>query len=93
MEEGFFSPPHFIGGYDNLPFTHAEFGAYVDQLTENNELKDVSSSHSAIAAVGVAVFILPFEVDGKSFILRHLEMGEHVDQIWDKKAYDEAYPE
>lgn len=92
LEKGFFSPPQTIGGYDDVPFTHAEFGAYVNQLTENNAFKDVSDLHPAAAASDVVVLLLSFEVDGKFFVLRHLEMGEHVDQIWDKEVYDKTYP-
>lgn len=86
VKEGHFMPPQYIGGYDNIPFTHEEFCQYVDDL--HKKLKSTLIDRSSD---GIVEHLMHFEEDGEEFILRHMEMGEYIDQLMHKPFWDANY--
>lgn len=90
-ENGTFEPPQHKGGYDSLAFTHLEYLQFVESIEQKHADRKVDRSSPELfdgEVAAITCWVIPFEVEGEHFALRHLEMGEHIDQTMTKAALE-----
>lgn len=89
---GCFTPPQYYGGYDNVPFTHEDYLNFVGGLSidnaEDHSVEGDEQKRIAPATIKTLHFV---DSQGRCFVLRHLEMGEDIDQLMTKKFYEENF--
>lgn len=82
---GSFDPPMFIGGYDDIPFTHEQWTAFIDSILKSENFSwDYENDDD-----GLVIRVRKMD----DFVLRSIEMGEHVTQLVALKYYEQYFPE